>query len=254
MKILSKKELDAIKIRLEKNSEENGIVLSDYRKMRDTIEYLTKENDTLKSSLFNLSQDCPEDKKWENILASKIELSFIENNAKEFLEINNSINNQTYTIIIQKKFGKTPKQLLDILENRKNKTLIKYCRLKRHTAILEKTCRGYNRQINNLINLLSKNFKNDNEVLKSRENIELAIKNVQNLVYEFNSSFIEFEASKLHKSFSNAYHEQRRRASIAEHQVKMLKNEIKDIKRCVLQKKYPLCRIYKGNLKSSSIR
>jgi len=249
MRTINKSTLDSIKIRVEKFLNKKDILFYDYENMRENILFLIKENAVLKEKLFDLEQELPDDKRWENILASKLELAFLENEAKEFFEINNSINNQTYTIIIQKKFGKTPKQLLKSSEIRRLKAIRKIVSLQKHIIELQKTCTDYNNQIGALTNIVSKPFQNDESVRLSRQIVEAALLKAQQLAHSFNTQFIKYETVKLHKSFTASYYESWRRASDAESQVEKLKNEISKIKRVILQKKYPFCRIYKGRLK-----
>jgi hypothetical protein len=248
MKRLSKESLDFIKARLEKVVQNNSFCLRDYEDMRAEILSLTKENSLLKEKLFDLEQSLPEEQQWQNIIASKLELSFFENGCKEFLEINNSINNQTYTIIIQRKFGKTPKQLFDLSEIRRLKVIKKNIALQKHIKSLEVSCANYSKELAALKYIMGI-FKSDDDVEVTRKLVEAAIANTKALVLTFNNSFIKYEGAKLHSSFKEAFREGFRRASEAENFNDKLIKEIKILKREILKKKYPRCRIYKGRLK-----
>jgi len=169
-------------------------------------------------------------------------------NKKDFLEINNSINNETFTIIIQRKFGKTPKQLLDISEIRRKKVIRRNIALIKNVKELEKTITYLNNEIASFKIIIAPNISE--EKLKVTEKIiKHAIANVNYLAHSYNSHFINQTFLKLNTSFREAYQEALSRASNAEYSVKQLDSQIKKIKRLVLQKKYPRCRIYKGHLK-----
>lgn len=250
MKRITKATLDSIKIRVEKlfAYSKPDVVLQDYEDMRAGILFLLKENVFLKERLFDLSNALPEEQQLHNILASKLELAFFEHDAKEFLEINNSINNQTYTIIIQKKFGKTPKQLLDLSEIRRLKVINKNISLQKHVKTLQDTCTTYSHEVSALKHITGP-FKSDDEVQISRKAVEHAQHHAKGLASGFNSSFVKYEATKLHKSFLDAFQEAWRRAYDAESKRAALTKEIKQLKKVILKKKYPRCRIYKGRLK-----
>ena len=250
MKRITKETLDSIKIRVEKlfAYSKPDVVLQDYEDMRAGILFLLHENVFLKERLFDLSNALPEEQQLHNILATKLELAFLENDAKEFLEINNSINNQTYTIIIQKKFGKTPKQLLDISEIRRLKVIAKNISLQKHIKTLQDTCAAYSHEVSALKHITGP-FKSDDDVQLSRKAVELAQDHAKGLVTNFNQSFIKYEGAKLHKSFVEAFQEAWRRAYDAESKRISLIKEIKQLKKEILKKKYPYCRIYKGRLK-----
>ncbi len=139
MKKLTKESLDSIKMRVEDKLENYDILVSDYNNMRENILFYMKENLLLKEKLLNLELSLPEEQQWQNILAAKLDLAFLSSDKKAFLEINNSINNETFTIIIQRKFGKTPKQLLDVSEIRRKKVITKNIALIKNIKALEST-------------------------------------------------------------------------------------------------------------------
>lgn len=249
MRTITKETLNSIKMRVENKILKGNVLFSDYENMRDNILFLMKENSLLKEKLFELEQALPPDQQWENILSSKLELAFLENDSKEFLEINNSINNQTYTIIIQKKFGKTPAQLLDLSEIQRHKVIKKNIALQKHIDDLQKTCSYYKAEISVLLKLFNKPFLSEEDIESSQKVLEAAIFKTKELISKFNNNFIKYHGLKMHRSFQEAFNEGWRRANSAETEVSDLKVKVKQLKRVVLQKKYPYCRIYKGKLK-----
>lgn len=248
MKKISKESIDSILIRAKEKLSLNDVLFSDVKDLTDNVSFLSKENDFLKETLTSLEKTLPPEQQWQNIVSSLIELTFLHKNKKDFIEINNSINNQTYTIIIQKKFGKTPQQLLESSEIRRLKLIKKNIALKKQIITLQDQCKSYRKEIVALKYIQNK-FDSDESVQLSREFVSKVIDSATSLVQSFNNKFIVFEKLKLHKSFGEAFDEAWRRALEAENKVLKLKNENKKIKRLVLQKKYPLCRIYKGRLK-----
>jgi hypothetical protein len=250
MRKLTKESLDSIKMRVEDKLFSYDVLVSDYNNMRDDILHYMKENLLLKEKLLDLEQAVPEEQRWQNILASKLDLAFLSADKKEFLEINNSINNETFTIIIQRKFGKTPKQLLDVSEFRRKKVIRKNIALIKTIKSLELTITNLNKQIASYTAIVPIGVNLTDEKLEiSRKIVDAAIANAKGLAHSFNSAFMLNTFNKLHVSFKEAYQEACSRASDAEYKVGVLTNQNKKIKRLVLQKKYPRCRIYKGHLK-----
>jgi hypothetical protein len=97
---------------------------------------LLAENKMLREYLFDAEQGLPEEQQWQNILAAKLELAISsQEKRRDYLEITSSINNEAYTITIQKKRGNTPEQLLKKSEIRRLKAVKKVTNL--HKTVKE---------------------------------------------------------------------------------------------------------------------
>lgn len=180
-------------------------LISDLRELSSELLSFVKENSILKEQIFNIEQSCSEENKWENILAAKMQRAFSLNNSeKDFFEITNSINNDIFVITIQKKFGKTPYQLLKEAEIHKSKALSKVSNLNTEISFLYKK----NLEKDQLIRLLN-NYKN-----KTLEDLELyqnelgdVIDWVNRLISSNNSIVYRNAIKKMHVSFSEVVSE-----------------------------------------------
>lgn len=110
MKKITKNQIEAIKIRANKNLESNSSNYSDIMELCDFCLFLDQTNFLLKSKLLDLELSIPDDKRLESLIATKMEILACSD-GKEYLEATNSSTGTTWVLSIFKKFGKTPWQL-----------------------------------------------------------------------------------------------------------------------------------------------
>lgn len=243
---MKKEELDAIKIRADKNLRKSDICHHDIMNLCAEMLKLRKENSLLRQNLFELEQQVPEEQQWHNVIANKLERANLVSDGKDFFEINNSINNTTYTISVQKKFGKTPVQLLKQSEIRRLKASQKVVNLRKELNNISEICGRLKTEIDTL-------EKVGNPALEdtpfSREKLDITIATVQRIIRNFNSQFYRKELTKLHVSMREIIHETMSRASQNSYDLSKLKEENKKLRASFLSKRHPICRIYKKRRK-----
>jgi hypothetical protein len=188
---------------------------------------LLKENIILRENLFNIEQQISPNQQWENILANKLQRAIKEQN-QEHLEIINSIDNQVFIISIQKKYGKTPQQLLQQSEIRRTKVEEKNKNLLVEIEENRKRILQQSSQINILERTRNKIYDPDGE-LKTRQEIEYAIQFVEKQIKSFNDQYQRKEFPKLTQSMIAAMQEAFQRVSHANFEIRSLKSEIKKL-------------------------
>lgn len=243
---MKKEELDAIKIRADKNLKKSDICHNDIMNLCEEMLKLRKENSLLRQNLFELEQQVPEEQQWQNVIANKLERAHLASDGKDFIEINNSINNVTYTISVQKKFGKSPVQLLKQSEIRRLKASQKIVNLRKELSNLGEICGRLKVEVNTL-------EKVGNPALEdtpfSREQLNVTIATVERIVRNFNSQFYRKELTKLHVSIRDIIHDAMNRASQCGYDRSRLEDENKKLRSAFLAQRHPICRIYKKRRK-----
>lgn len=132
MQKLSEKDIENIKIRLTKHEDLTSKNVITILNLCKHYLFLLSENKMLRQELFDVEQTLPEENRWQSILATKLQLAInSQKKSCDFLEIVNSINNESYIITIQKKFGNTPNQLLKKSEIRRLKAVNKIVNLQK---------------------------------------------------------------------------------------------------------------------------
>jgi hypothetical protein len=221
--MLTLRQIEAIVIYAEKHLN-NATVLNDIHSLHEHILIQNKEISFLKERLFHLEQMLPDEIQAETILATKIEDAILKNK-KEFLEIQNSINNDIWIITIHKKFGKSVKQLLDESEIRRLKAENKFKSVLKEIEQYKHTIAWKTDQINALQLLQGTDIEVNRKIIKDATN-KLAM-----YYHRFNMKFIQAGRDKLHESFFGALNEALHRASNAEYTAKYLRTELNRLKR-----------------------
>lgn len=239
---MRKEDIEAIRIRADKNLAKYDVPYSDIMKLCDDAEALRKENSLLRQNLFELEQQVPEDQQWQNVLANKLERALFAHDGKDYLEINNSINNTTFTISIQKKFGKTPVQLLRQSEIRRLKALSKIVGLLNELKKLRTVCFQNRTEITLLRNIGNPTV---DEELLNRDKIAITIRALSDVVKSYNSTVYGRQVMKLHTSMKQVLQEAVTRASHCEWKFDKLQTEHRKFKKDSLKHKTLSCRIYK---------
>jgi hypothetical protein len=243
---MKKEDLVAIKIRADKHLKKDNICFSDIENLCETVLQLHKENSLLRQNLFELEQQVPEEQQWHNVIANKLERASFFSGEKDFFEISNSINNVIYTISVQKKFGKSPVQLLRQSEIRRLKASQKVVNLHKERRSLEETCSRLKAEVFVLEKIGTPSL--ENEPL-SREKLDISLKTIERVARSFNSQFYRRETLKLHISVREILHEALSRASQASYDLTRVKAENLKLRGAFLIKKHPICRIYKKRRK-----
>lgn len=246
---MKKEELDAIKIRASKYLKEHDIPYSDIMKLCDAVLALREENSLLRQNLFELEQEVPDEQQWHNVIANKLERAILAQGGKEFLEIHNSINNTTFTISIQKKYGNTPQQLLEKSEIRRLKAIQKIVNLTKEINILKNLCAKNSVEIKILSSIGKPSIDQE---LVVRDKIDTTIKALKEVITSYNSTVYSRNLPKLHISMKNVLQEAMQRASICSSKLLKVEEENKLLKKAILKRKNPLCRIYKKRRKGKS--
>lgn len=250
--MLKKEEIDAIKIRAIKNLKPESQTFSDIERLYESHLALCNENARLKQNLFDLEQAAPEEQQWQNVIATKLDRA-VSSDGKDYLEINNSINNEIYTISIQRKFGKTPKQLLDQSEIRRLKASKKVLNLLREKRVLEAALAKLNIEVNAFKILTGPSDNTESEVL-ARTRLDIMIKIVNRCINTFNNTLYRRSLNKLHESTKSSFHEAWARAVEAEVKARGLLEDNQKLKHAFLKRKSSICRIYKKRQKKGAKR
>lgn len=152
MKKIDEKEIRNLKVRFDKQDLDKQNTLSIIRDLYHTCLRLFEENNFLKDTVNSISHDLPAEKQWQNILSTQLELGLLsQEKSRDFLEITNSINNQVYTVTIQRKFGNTPNQLLKKSEIRRLKASEKIVNLKKEIRELKECINSHKLRIDRLL-------------------------------------------------------------------------------------------------------
>lgn len=186
-----------------------ALALEIVQELCDEAEKLWKDNAALRDQLFQIDQEQDINKQWETILAAKLDRAIRENDGKDYLEIRNSINNDIFTITIQKKFGQTPEQLRRSSDIRRLKAAKKIVNLLKDNKQMQQKLVDQGNEIRVLKTL----NKGDWDEIKSRQDILLAINAINNLIRQWNQEHYKHEFSKISGSMRESYHEAWSRAA-----------------------------------------
>lgn len=178
----------------------------------DLTQHLLEENFSLKEKLFEIEQSVEPENRWENILAAKLARAVEANDREDFLEITNSINNDIWIITIQKKFGNTPKQALQQSEIRRDKALNKASNLLDENKQMQKKLHQQELELRTFKSLKLR-FNDPETTLKTRQDIEAAIKALNLHIGQYNAHVYREGISRLSSSMTESYHEAWARAS-----------------------------------------
>lgn len=248
---MRKEDTDAIKVRADKYLGKHELYRSDINKLCDAVEALRIENSLLRQNLFELEQKVPEDQQWQNVIANKLERALLANDGKDYLEINNSINNSTFTISIQKKFGKTPVQLLKQSEIRRLKALNKIVGLLNELKKLRSVC-FHNRIEMDLLRSIGR--PSVDEELLSREKIATTIRALADVIKSYNHTVYGRQVQKLHTSMKQTLQEAVTRASHCEWKFERLQEEHLKLKKDFIKRKALSCGLYKKQRRKRGTR
>lgn len=240
-KVLSERDLRLIKLRAEKNLDQTKPPYQDIVAAVDCALQLIKENSLLREKIFDIEQSVSEEDRILNIIDAKLDAAMLSNDKKDFLEINKSINNDVWTIIIQKKFGQTPQQLLRQSEIRRSKAAKKIVNLHKE-----------NINLNNSINLLRADIKvlsamkmdSPEDLLKTKEELKRLRALIDEKVKRYNSHIYRHVSPNLHNSFMDSLREAWSRVSVIESRAVKAESELFHLKESARKKKSPLSLIY----------
>lgn len=254
--ILSIRDLWLIKLRAHKNLKLNSTSYKDVLAAVECALELLKENSLLKEKLFDIEHSLSEENKINNIIDTKLNLALLSNDKKEFLEINKSINNDVWTIIIQKKFGKTPQQLLQSSDVRLNKAIKKIVNLHKELKVFESKYTEVTQK-----NLVLEKLKTDSpeEMIQTGDEIQILIDLVKSKISKYNNLVTKDGIKKLHRSFNEALQEAWGRAAYAEYNARRIQTEFDSLKNKLAKKKSLTSLIYRrrkerGKLINNSAR
>jgi hypothetical protein len=238
--------IDAMRVRLDRQEAKYDIsVIHDLTYLSEQLESLMEENKILRDQIFTIEQQVPEEQQWENVLAAKLQRAILNSGIKkEYLEILNSTNNDIFVITIQKKFGKTPEQLLQQSEIRRLKASQKIVNLlKQNKQLAEKLAQQA--QEVQLLMKIRYSFDNEEINISSEKEFRTLIDRVNKLIGKFNQRMLAVNLQKLHASFKSAYQEGWTRAAISEAKAIASEKEIKKLKMELMKKKHPRSRFRK---------
>ncbi len=247
------RDLWLVKLRASKHLNVNSVAYKDILFVVDSALELLKENSLLKEKLFDIEQSLSEEDKINNIIDTKLNLALLSNKKEDFLEINKSINNNVWTIIIQKKFGKTPQQLLQSSNIRLDKAIKKIVNLHKEVDRFQKSNLDLS-QKNLLLNKL--NVDNPENLIKTGEEIQVLINLVKEKISKYNGFIVKDSIKNLHRSFNDSLQEAWGRAAYAEFQARKVQNELNILKNKLAKKKSLSSLIYerrKGRGKLSNL-
>lgn len=255
-KILSIRDLWLIKLRADKHLKISSTSHKDILAAVECALELLKENSLLKEKLFDIEQSLSDEHKINNIIDAKLSLALLSNNKKDFLEINKSINNNVWSIIIQKKFGKTPQQLLQSSDLRLKKAIKKIVNLHKELKVFEQKNTKL-AQTNIVLNKLKAD--SPEELIKTGDEIQILIDLVKSKISSYNGLITKDSLKKLHRSFSDSLQEAWGRAAYAEFQTRKVQTELDSLKNKLAKKKSLSSLIYRrrkerGKLISSLAR
>lgn len=228
-KLTNEEWLDTLKIYLEKNLDSKSyVVYSSVMKLWDFAKAQLKLNRWLDERLFEIEQLAPNENKWDTILAEKLERAItLNDNKKDYLEITNSINNDIFVITIQRKFGQTPEQLQKQSDIRRFKASKKIANLLNINKQLQGKLIRQEKDIRTLTLLRMPNLEDE---LKTREEIQRAIDQINILVKNYNKHVFNRELVKLTTSMRSAYQEAWTRSALVSSENLKLAKEIKLLK------------------------
>lgn len=242
------KRIDLMRVQLEKfdNRLHDKDLVSDLEYLADQLETLIRTNQILRDQIFNIEQAVLFGEPVENVLAAKLRRMLVDNDEycrldieKDYLEITNSINNDIFVITIQKKFGKTPKQLLEQSEIRRLKATTKFAHLLRESNRMKEKLSKQEKDIQTLIAIRTDTLEVQT---KSKEDIQRAIDQLNIIIQQYNITTFRKGLNKLSPSMQTAFHEAWQRAALANHQVAVLESANKKLKTSLLQKKSQVSR------------
>jgi hypothetical protein len=236
---LTQRDLDVIKIRVEKHLSLEGSTIGDVINLCDNVSYLAQEVQSLKDRVFDLEQSAPEEKRWENILANKLNYSLAKNK-KDYLEITNSINDQVFIITIQKKFGKTPDQLRRQSEIRRLKAATKIVSLLKANKEMATKLSQQFREIQTLTTL---RMPTPEIEAKTHEEIQYIIDKVNVLIKNYKKIVFPRQLAKLTGSMQESFREAWHRTSISYGKIASLEAQVKALKRALSDKRITSSRL-----------
>jgi len=184
------------------------------------------ENQSLREQLFNIEQEQDPEKRWETILAAKLDRAIRENLNKDYLEINNSTNGEVYTITIQRKHGQTPEYLRRQSDIRRLKAEKKNEHLLNDNQQMQKKLH----QLDEELRILKAIKNGDWDDIKTRQDIEVAIDIVNHFIRQHNQHAYKKQLAKLTNSMRESMHEAWARASEASWKVTEIKKELEALK------------------------
>jgi len=190
------------------------------------------ENKLLREELFEIEQEQDADKRWENIIACKLDRAIAENRQRDFFEITSSTNNGIYIITIQRKFGQSPEQLRYSSEIRRLKAAKKIVNLLKDNKIMQSKII----QLNEDLRILKAVKNTDWDDIKTREDIEKAIDMVNYFIKQHNQVVYRKHLAKLTNSMRESFHEAWARAADASWKLLEIKKELEALKLIFHQK------------------
>jgi hypothetical protein len=221
--------IDFVRLYVEKHVDPNSSIPEVVTELCDESSKILEDNALLRENIFNLEQVVEPERRWENILAAKLARAVQENNKEDYLELTNSINNDIWIITIQKKFGKSPEQLRQQSEIRRLKSVNKVMHLLRDNKQMQRKLAELSFELQTL-KFIKKNLSNPEEELKTRQEIEMAIKLVNNYIAQFNTQFYRREIGKLTSSMRESFHEAWIRSAESMWKVQSLEKKIKELR------------------------
>lgn len=233
---------------LEKNTESKSNVQETMVELCDEAQKLWEENVLLREKLFEIEQLVEPEKQWETILAAKLARAAEKNIEEDSLEIINSINNDIWIITIQKKFGNTPKQALQQSEIRRVKALNKVAHLLKENKRMQKKLSEQDLELR-AFKSLKLHFNNPESELKTRQDIELAIKAINLHIGQFNTHIYRDGIAKLSNSMIESFHEAWSRAGDANLKVLELTKSNKELLLQITEKKLSINKFGKYRFK-----
>lgn len=242
----SKRNLDLILLRANKHLDPKSKEYADIVSAVSHANHFLKENSLLKEKLFDIEQSVSEEEKILNIIDAKLSLALLSNDKKTFLEINKPTNNDVWSIIIQKKFGHTPQQLLKKSEARRAKAIKKIINLRKENESLTDAISRL-RFENNLFYKLK--LGSPEEIINTREELQKLRNIVVAYINNFNSFIYRKELPNIHESWRAHLNEAWSRASISETKLYKANKELAALKK----KKHPLSLIYSKKVKRGNI-
>lgn len=192
----------------------------------DEAEKLWNENRALREQLFQIEQEQDPERRWENILAAKLDRAIRENINKDYLELSNSINNDIFIITIQRKFGQTPEQLRRSSDIRRLKAAKKIVNLLNDNRQMQKKLNQLDKELRALKIVEDATWDN----IKTREDLELVIDAVNNFIKQHNTAIWRKQIGKMSGSIRESLHESWTRVADNQHKVNEIKKELEAIK------------------------
>lgn len=250
MSDIIQKRIDNMRLRTDKHGDKwDAGLVSDLSYLADQLEVLMMENKILREQIFIMEQEAPEEQRWENWLAAKLQRAithnddyYLRNIKKDYVEITNSINNDIFVITIQKKHGKTPEQLREQSEIRRLKAIQKIVNLLKQN---KQMAAKLSQQFTDIQKLTTIRTYPETLEAKSKEELEQIIARVNELIKRFNKDVYSRQLSKLQPSMKASFHEAWTRAATSDAKARTLEKENKQLKLELMKKKHPTSRILK---------